>query len=96
MPDGAIDDGDDDIPEVDLAEYLGVGPRDRAALAPNWRSPLRVDLVLGLVGFLLGVWLLAGGVPLGALAVVGGGVYIALVVRRWHRWATIRRQAGLI
>jgi hypothetical protein len=87
--------GPDEVPEVDLGDYLGLAPRDRAALAPNWRSPLRVDLGLGIVVLLAGLWLLGAGVGLGALAVVAGGAYATLVVRRWRHWAAIRRQAGL-
>lgn len=85
----------DEVPEVDLADHLGLAPRDRAALAPNWRSPLGVDLGLGILVAAAGGWLLVAGVAAGAVVVVLGVVYASLVVRRWLRWAAIRRQAGL-
>lgn len=76
---------------VDLADALGLSPRDRAALAPNWRTPLRVDVSIGLAVALLGISMLTGGlVVLGALLAAAGSAYAALVVRRWRRWAAIR------
>jgi hypothetical protein len=82
--------------EVDLAEVLGLSQRDRAALAPNWRTPLRVDLGLGLGVAFLGVSMLTGGLlVIGALIVAAGLAYAALVVRRWRRWAAIRAEVDM-
>jgi hypothetical protein len=97
-PGNAPDPAEDgaDAEEVDLGDHLGLALRDRAALAPNWRSPLRLDLCIGIGVALLGVSMLAGGRPvLGALLVAAGLAYDVLVLRRWRSWAAIRRRAGL-
>lgn len=80
------------------AQRLHVREERRGAIiyAPNWRTPLIVDIVGGIVVFLAGavfavLWspFIAGGI--GAL----GGLYAALAVRRWRLWASRRRAAGL-
>ncbi|HUF32771.1 MAG TPA: hypothetical protein VMN58_06140 [Acidimicrobiales bacterium] len=81
---------------VDLADALGLSARDRAALAPNWRTPLRVDICIGLAVVFLGVSMLTGGlVVLGALLAAAGSAYAVLVVRRWRRWAAIRAEVDM-
>lgn len=70
--------------------------REAVIYASNWRTPLMVDVIAGIVVFIGGavlavLWspIIAGG--LGAL----GGLYALLAVRRWRHWAGRRRAAGL-
>lgn len=60
-------------------------------LAPNWRTPIYVDLVLGTIVFVVGFVLSIAWNPL-----IGGGIgalgllYDAMAIRRWRRWAALR------
>ena len=70
--------------------------RERLIYAPNWRTPLVVDIVLGTIVFVVGVvlavnWSPIAGGGVGAL----GALYVVLAVRRWRLWAALRREAGL-
>jgi hypothetical protein len=73
-----------------------LGPRDRPALAPNWRTVLAVDALLGVAAVVVGVLAGAGWSPLlGVVLVLAGLAYLAVGLRRARRWAGIRRAAGL-
>jgi hypothetical protein len=68
--------------------------RERLIYAPNWRTPLVVDIVVGVVVLLVGLalaiaWNPIGGGGLGAL----GGIYALLAVRRYRQWAALRAAA---
>ena len=70
--------------------------RDETALAANWRTVLFVDLGLAVAVTAAGLAVLvASSTVLGALLAAAGMSYSVLVVRRWRRWARLRRQAGL-
>ncbi len=62
--------------------------------APNWRTPLIIDISIGVAVLLAGltlsiVWNPIGGGGLGAL----GALYALLAVRRWRVWAALRAAA---
>jgi Na+(H+)/acetate symporter ActP len=67
-----------------------------AALAPNWRAVLLVDLLMGLV-------VLAGGVAavlwwnaiVGWILVVLGMLYVFALIGRYQTWRNVRREHGL-
>jgi hypothetical protein len=66
--------------------------KQELVMAPNWRTPIYVDLVLGTVVFVVGLvlaiaWSPIAGGGIGAL----GALYDALAIRRWRRWAALRR-----
>ena len=66
--------------------------KQELVMAPNWRSPIYVDLVLGTIVFVVGLGLAIAWSP-----VAGGGIgafgllYDALAIRRWRRWSELRR-----
>jgi len=67
-----------------------------AALAPNWRTVLAVDALVGVVGIVVGVlvaawWLVWPGAVIAGLGVL----YVLAVGRRFLQWRWIRRQVGL-
>jgi len=88
-----------DTPEPIDLEALDLGPAlDRArtaTFAPNWRTVLAVDALVGVVvivvGGLLQLWL----AWLGWIVIGIGVVYVALVGRRFLQWRWLRQQAGL-
>jgi hypothetical protein len=70
--------------------------REMIVFASNWKTPILVDLIGGIVVFIAGavlavLWnpVVAGG--FGAL----GALYAVLAIRRWRQWAERRRAAGL-
>lgn len=70
--------------------------REQLIYAPNWRTPLVVDIVIGLIVLLVGLvlailWNPIGGGGLGAL----GGIYALLGARRYRQWAALRAAADL-
>ena len=67
-----------------------------AALAPNWRTVLVIDALLGVAVFAFGVALMRWwSVPGGAFVGASGLSYIVLVARRHRQWRDQRRTAGL-
>jgi len=65
-------------------------------MASNWRQVLAVDIALGVVVTLTGLfvalfWTSRVGVPLSAV----GATYVVLGVLRWRRWARLRQATGL-
>ena len=76
----------------DPVEQAVLSPRDVPALAPNWRTVLIVDVLMGVLMIAAGVVAsLVWSVVLGAFLAAVGMVYVLLVARRWRRWAGIRR-----
>jgi len=69
---------------------------DDAAYASNWRTVLAVDVAVAVIVFVAGAAFIALGHPLGFVAVLIGGGYAVLVVRRGRRWRRLRaaRQSG--
>jgi hypothetical protein len=72
-------------------------PRDdRAPFARNWLTILVVDALLGVVALVGGLLLTASGsTVIGAVLVLVGMAYVALIVRRGIRWRRLRADAGL-
>lgn len=69
--------------------------RDDLLHSENWQTPIIVDVVLGLVLFVVGftlsiVWNPIGG---GGIAAVGL-LYVMLAIRRWKQWSMLRRDGG--
>ena len=83
---------------IDL-EALDIGPMARhartATFAPNWKTVLAADALVGLVivvvGFFAARWIALIGWPL----VVAGLIYLFLVARRFLQWRWLRNKAGL-
>lgn len=68
----------------------------RTPYAANWRAVLMADGALGVVVLLVGVVVLfAVNVWAGAGVGAFGVTYVVLVVRRYHYWRGLRREAGL-
>jgi hypothetical protein len=100
-------DPDDVVPETELDEELEPdddragattdGPSlHPAVFAPNWRTVLVVDALMGVAVAVAGivlavVWNVVAGGLLGSCGVA----YVVAVVRRGRQWAELRRQAGL-
>lgn len=69
---------------------------DDAATASNWKSVLMGDAAIGVIALVAGWWLASSGRTIVGSLLVGAGLgYIALVVSRYRRWRTLRRDAGL-
>ena len=65
------------------------------ALAPNWRTVLAVDALIGVAAMVAGavlVW--RTGVLGGVLLGVAGAAYVTLVARRARTWARRRQEAA--
>jgi len=83
---------------IDL-EALELGHMARhartATFAPNWKSVLAADALVGFMILTIGIatqfWISI----LGWLLIGVGGVYLFLVVRRSLQWRWLRQQAGL-
>jgi hypothetical protein len=83
---------------IDL-EALDLGPMVRhartATFAPNWKSVLATDALVGIVILVLGLaaryWLSL----IGWLLVGAGIVYLFMVMRRSLQWRWLRQRAGL-
>lgn len=83
---------------IDL-EALDLGPMVRhartATFAPNWKSVLVVDGLVGIVIVTLGLASRYWVNVLGWLLVGAGMVYLFLVLRRFLQWRWLRHRAGL-
>lgn len=80
---------------TDVAYQRQAG-RDQLVHADSWRKPLIVDLVLGTIIFVVGFWLAVSWHPVGGGGIAAlGMLYNALTIRRWKKWAEIRRSDGL-
>ena len=79
-----------------MTDPADLSPRDRTALAVNWRTVLVVDALVGVTVVAAGVIVGAVWSPfLGVVVVLLGLAYVALGARRARRWAAIRRANGL-
>ena len=66
-----------------------------ATFAPNWKSVLLADALVGVGIFVIGIfvarWIFWAGVPI----IIAGLFYVFLVVRRALQWRWLRNKAGL-
>ena len=60
--------------------------------APNWKTPIIVDVVIGSVVFIVGLTLAIvwSPIPGGAIG-AAGATYVALAIRRFKDWSALRR-----
>lgn len=66
-----------------------------ATFAPNWKSVLMADALVGVVITVLGVFALRWTAWIGWPMIVVGLFYVFLVFRRALQWRWLRNKAGL-
>lgn len=65
--------------------------KQRLIAASNWRTPIVVDVTIGVIIGIVGAWLAIAWSPLPGGAIGAAGLtYAAMAISRGRRWARIR------
>jgi len=91
--------GDEQHPETIDLEAFGLGEMAKkaraATFAPNWKTVLAADALVGLLIVAAGIGLLLWRWFAGVPVIIAGAFYLFLVLRRFLQWRWLRRQVGL-